>query len=152
MTKSKVMIFGFCLAAAVGWIGCATAPAPSSVESAQQAVDKLRVQVRSSVHDTNRAAQVIGCLNQLESLMLEARADRQAHENELRKLNANYDATVDEFAAAFASFNAKKSQRQSRVLDIHQRLRSQLDDAEWKDLVQTKSGALEAAINVGRGR
>jgi len=131
--------------------GCASTPAPSSLESAQQAAVEWRTKVRAVISDQERAEKVIGHIDQLEKLVVDADQERKDHDDILRALNANYDATEAEFRAAFDTFNAKKNVRQHEALAINRQIRTLTSPEEWKALSKVMVTTLDAALKVGRG-
>lgn len=126
--------------------GCSHAPKPTALVSAKEAFDDLRAAVRDEIKDPARAAEVAGLVDQMEQMMIESTEARKDHAVRLRSLIANYDASEEDFKAAFREFNAKKSSRQDRLLVIDQRARSLTTDKEWKAIVKAGRRAFEAAV------
>ncbi|HMO05115.1 MAG TPA: hypothetical protein PKC67_13585 [Kiritimatiellia bacterium] len=132
-------------------VGCASTPAPSSAATARQAMVDWRTKVRAVIGDQDRAEQVIAQIDRMEHLIADADVERRAHDDQLRSLNANFDATEADFRAAFDSFNAKKGARQRTALAINRQIRSLVSPEEWKALSDVTLEALDAALDVGRG-
>ena len=125
--------------------GCTLEPRPSVLTSTKDAFDELRAAVREEVGNPVKANEVEVLVDQLEQIMIEANEARKAHIERMGSLNANYDATEEEFRAAFADFNAKQRSRQDRILAIDQRARELTTDREWKALSRDVAHALEAS-------
>jgi hypothetical protein len=126
--------------------GCSHQPKPSAVNSAKGAFDELRAAVRSEIKDPEKAAQGSDLVDQLERLTTEANNDRKAHDDRIWSLNANYDATEEEFQAAFRGFNAKQKDRRDRVLEINQRAKDLTTEKEWKALAKVHEEMLKKAL------
>lgn len=130
--------------------GCARGPEPTALEIASGALQKLRSAVVREVGDPARAKQGAGLIDEIERLLSEVDADVKAHNDAMRTLNADYDATEAAFRAAFRQFNAKRNERQQRLLDINQRAKALLTAEEWEHLGAVSAEALERAIQAAR--
>jgi hypothetical protein len=137
-------LFLLCLA------GCSREPKPTALEIAGEALQKLRSAVVREVRDPQRAKQGAGLIDEIGRLLSEVDADLKAHNDGMRTLNADYDATEAAFRAAFRQFNAKRNARQQRLLDINQRAKSLFTAEEWERLGAVSAEALESAIQAAR--
>jgi hypothetical protein len=137
-------LFLLCLA------GCSRERQPTALEIAGGALQKLRSAVVREVSDPQRAKQGAGLIDEIERLLSEVDADLKAHNDGMRTLNADYDATEAAFRAAFRQFNAKRNARQQRLLDLNQRAKSLLSAEEWERLGAVSAEALESAIQAAR--
>lgn len=131
--------------------GCSHEPETSTLESAKGAFDELRVAVREEIKDPARADEAVKIVDQLEQLMVEATEARKAHEIRLQALIRNYDASEEDFKAAFREFNEKKSRRQARLLLLDQRARSLTTAEEWKALHKVAIRALKKSALAEQG-
>jgi hypothetical protein len=130
--------------------GCSHKPKPPALESAEGAFDELRAAVRSEIKDPDKAAQGTSLVDQLESLVKEASKDRKAHDGKIWSLNANYDATEEEFQAVFRGFNVRQKDRQDRVLEINQRAKDLTTAEEWKALAKVHEEMLKKALEAAQ--
>jgi hypothetical protein len=126
--------------------GCSQKSKPSALESAEGAFDALRAAVRSEIKDPEKAAKGNDLVDQLERLVKEARNDRKAHDDKIWSMNENYDATEEEFQAAFREFNAKQKDRQDRVIEINQKAKDLTTEKEWKALAKVHEEMLKKAL------
>jgi membrane-bound lytic murein transglycosylase len=131
----------FCLTILLS--GCSHQPKPSAVDTAKAVFDERRAAVRSEIKDPAKAAQGSELVDQLERLVKEASNDRKAHDDRIRSLNANYDATEEEFQAAFREFNVRQKDRQDRLLEINQRAKDITTAEEWKALAKVHEEMLK---------
>lgn len=131
--------------------GCSHQPKPPAVESAKGAFDELRVAVRKKISEPSRAQEVVGLVDQLEQAMVDASKARKVHESRLRSLNANYDATEQDFKDVFREFNSEKSRRLEHILTIDQRARTLTTEREWTALSKDVARALESAAKAEMG-
>jgi hypothetical protein len=148
--NKRVSIGGVCLVLLLLIAGCSQKSKPSALESAKGAFEELRTAVRSEIKDPDKAAQGTHLVDQLERLVIEANNDRKAHDDKIRSLNANYDATEEEFQAAFREFNARQKNRQDRVLEINQRAKNLTTEEEWKALVKVHEEMLKKALEAAQ--
>jgi hypothetical protein len=86
----------------------------------------------------------------LERLVIEANNDRKTHDDKIRSLNANYDATEEEFQAAFREFNGRQKNRQDRVLEINQRAKNLTTEEEWNALAKKHEEMLKKALEAAQ--
>jgi cysteinyl-tRNA synthetase len=144
--NKMVSIGSVCLVLFLLVAGCSHKPKPSATESAESAFDELRAAVRSEIKDPEKATQGTALVDQLERLVIEANKDRKAHDEKIRSLNANYDATEEEFQTAFSGFNARQKDRQDRVLAINQRAKDLTTEEEWKAIAKVREEMLKKAL------
>jgi len=144
-------IGGLCMVLLVLPAGCSHKPKPSTIEVAKRTLDEVRAAVRDEIKDPAKAAEAVGLVDQFEQLVNEGNGARMAHEAVLRSLNANYDATEEDFKTLFREFNAKKNSRQDRIIKILMKARALTTDEEWKALAKVKSHALEGAVRAEQG-
>jgi uncharacterized coiled-coil DUF342 family protein len=149
--RKYTIIGAVSLALLVLLAGCAHEPKPSAIESAKGALDELRATVREQVKDPVKAAELTGLVDQIEQLTVEANSDLKAHETKIRALTVNYDATQEDFKAAFREFDAKKLNRQERVLAIDQQTKNLTTEAEWKAIAKAAAHADEAILRAVQG-
>jgi vacuolar-type H+-ATPase subunit B/Vma2 len=97
------------------------------------------------------SAEVVGLVDRLEQVMIEAGDARKEHAARMRALNANYDATEEEFLTLFANFNRQQKERQERLLVIDQRERELTSGQEWKSLSRGVAHALDASAKADLG-
>jgi hypothetical protein len=131
--------------------GCSHEPKSSSLVSVKGAFDDLRDAVREEIKEPARADEVAGVVDQMEQLMIEATETRKAHDVRLQALIRNYDASEEDFKAAFREFNEKKSNRQDRILLLGQRARSLTTAREWKALIKVAVRALKESVQAEQG-
>jgi hypothetical protein len=144
-SRKVACIGGVCFVLLSLLAGCSHEPKPSAVVSAKGAFEELRTAVRDEIKDPAKSAEVVGLVDQLEQIMIEAAETRKAHTARLHLLNANYDETEEDFKVAFAEFNAKQNSRQERILAIDQRARVLTTASEWKAIFKEVAHTLEAA-------
>jgi hypothetical protein len=105
--------------------------------------------VAHEVKDPERAKQAAGLIDEVEQLMHEASGEVKAHDARIRAINARYDATAEDFRAAFRDFNAKKYGNQRRFLDLQQRARTVVTADEWREVSRAREAALRKTLEAG---
>ena len=98
------------------------------------------------IRDPDRAAKGVILVDQLEQIMIDAANDRKAHVDRIRALNADYDATEEDFRVMFREFNAKRSDRQARIIDINQQAKNLTTMKEWKALVKIEEKMVQKTL------
>jgi len=135
-----------CLVSVILMAGCSHEPKTTALLSSQSAFDELRAAVTREIRDPDRAAKGVILVDQLEQVMIEASNDRKAHVDRIRALNADYDATEEDFRAMFREFNTKRSDRQARIIDINQQAKNITTSAEWKALVKIEEKIVKQTL------
>jgi hypothetical protein len=130
---------------------CAREPKPSALESASHALAEARSAIVREVKDPERAKQALGLVDEVERLLANAVAGHRTHDARIRSLNADYDATPDAFRASFADFNAKRNERQRRMVEANQQAKTLLTAAEWQALTKVREEMLEKTLRAGDG-
>ncbi len=135
-TKPLALICVLALMAA-----CGGTP-PTNAEVEKQAFDDLREEVRETIADGDREASVIAVVDQLQDEFTSLRRLAEERRAKLRALNANYDATRDQFAALGAEFNAQREVSHKRFQDVQEKLRASVTPEEWAELERTNTKAM----------
>jgi hypothetical protein len=130
-------------------LACSHAPKPSALVPAEGALDELRAAVAREVRDPDRARRAVALVDEMERVTLAAHADYKDHEARLRALNANYDATEEDFRALFRAGNALRDARQAQALELNQRAKVLLTAAEWHELTKLREEAARKAVAAG---
>lgn len=129
---------------------CSHKPKPSSLVTAEGALDDLRAAVAQEIKDPERAKRADALVDELQQLTIAAHADFKAHAAALRALNANYDVTEAEFRKFFGDFNARRDARQARALDLNRRAKALVSAEEWNALSRVREKAARDAAAAGR--
>jgi len=135
-----------CLIFSVFVTGCSHEPKTTSLVASKGAFDELRAAVMREIRDPDRAAKGVILVDQLEQIMIDAANDRKAHVDRIRALNADYDATEEDFRVMFREFNAKRSDRQARIIDINQQAKNLTTMKEWKALVKIEEKMVQKTL------
>ncbi len=137
-----------CLLFSVLMTACSHEPKTTALVSAKDAFDELRAAVMREIKDPDRAAKGVILVDKLEQIMIEADNERQTEENRIRALNADYDAKEEDFCALAQEINAKRSDRQERIVDINQQAKNLTTASEWKALVKVQEKMIQKTLAV----
>jgi hypothetical protein len=140
---------GFFAAAACLILACASQPRPTAAETAQATLSDLRGAVLVDIKDHARAQEVSALVDRLAEEDRNARDAVAAYRGRLLALNANYDATEDEFNKLFADFNNDRLTCQHRIAGLWTRMASLTTDAEWDALGKARIAAVKALVTPG---
>ena len=109
-------------------------------------LDDLREQVRSTVHDSERADAMLASLDQLDQLLIEsAKLVFEAARQE-RVLFANYDSTPQDFQAFFSEASRERRGLQKAMLDIHLEFKVRATPDEWTSILPVHASAISTRI------
>ncbi len=125
-------------------IACASQPAPTPEAAAHSALSQLRGALLVDIVDKGRAQEAAALVDQIQEQDSEARDTVAHYRQRLRTLDANYDATEDDFSKLFADFNQGRLMHQHQVVDLWTRMAGLTTDAEWKALGNARVAAAKA--------
>ena len=102
-----------------------------AVERATQEVAAL---IDKTVKDPNTAGSVKGVLDEIIAEVKRSReGDRQFHK-QLYTMNANYEATPEEFLKILDGMNVRRMKSASNILGLRFKMKSMMSAEEWKAL------------------
>jgi hypothetical protein len=130
-------------------LACSHEPKPSTLVTADGALDELRAAVVREVKDPQRSRAAVALVDEMEKIVGAAHAGIQDHNAKLKALNANYDATDEDFRAAFRDFNAARNRREDQTLDLNRRAKALLTAGEWNELAKLREEAIRRAVAAG---
>ena len=107
----------------------------------------LRAAVRKTVADPQRAAAVGRAVDDVEAAEAEARSSRAAEVSELRELNADYDATREQFAAVLRRHGDARAGYRDRIAAARVAMIENTTDAEWAKLAKPRAAVRGAATS-----
>ena len=94
-------------------------------------MDDVHAAIHKSVSDPERAATVIAITDRLAAIIDEASNETQRFEDEMRKLNIDYDATRAQFGDAMSTHDKAVKQLHDRLLANRQELVEATTTDEW---------------------
>ena len=110
--------------------------------------EQLRQETLKIVSDADRAKQAAELTGQLKQIFVAAHTQLKVDIDDFHALNRNFDTTDVEFNAFFDGINSRGRERQSRVLDIHVKMKGLLTAKEWAQLEDTREDALKLDIKL----
>jgi hypothetical protein len=140
-----ISLFSISLAA-----GCSTTPEVSPRDAAQTTFDALRTEVRSGISNEEKQTQLLVMIDELEQIALEAADEKASVMERIAALNADYDATPEQFDAILASFREHQKVRHCRITEVYEEARAVTTDDEWSVVGKMKKEALERALDAGK--
>ena len=109
-------------------------------------MDDLREQVRSTVHDSERADAMLASLDQLDQLLIESAKLVADVARQERVLFGNYDSTPQDFQAFFSAASRERQGLQKAMLDIHLEFKARATPDEWTSILPVHASAISARI------
>lgn len=123
---------------------CAHEQEVDHAQATQAALADFRGAVLGQVQEPARAREISSIIDQLQRQDREARENVTTYRRRLEILNANYDATGEDFNKLFAEFNDQRLAHQHRVVDLWTRMARLMTDSEWNALARARNGAATA--------
>lgn len=125
-------------AALVIVLGCASGSKPIDPAAVQARVAaseaRYRELARSTIADADRAGTFVGLLDEREALIADQAEAVREYARALKALNADYDATRNDFEQVVLAYNAKRRLAHSRFVDLMTRMKAATTEDEWKKL------------------
>ena len=120
---------------------CGGSPStPEDVE--QQAFEDMRAEVREIVEDPTRENSALALVDRLQSDYAQLRRLAQTSRLELRQLNADYDATPEQFADYLADYSAQLEQTHKQFRKTHRSLVEAMLAEEWDALSKSNTKSM----------
>lgn len=127
--------------------GCGGKEAVSPADVEQQAFDDLRKKVGQVIEDPERRVLVNAEVDNLQKSYADFRLAVNARRTEVRILNADYDATREQFHEYVEKYNNGILTSQGVLLKSHQALISATTPEEWDDLQKADSKMMKKLIS-----
>ena len=127
--------------------GCGGKDAVAPVDVEKQAWEDLRSEVRETVSDPARQAEVIHLVDVLaEDVKVFREVMTKRHER-VRAMNADYDTTRAAFEAFLKKIDTEIQASQQRVSKTHRAFLAATTPEEWSQISKVRSKAMAATIN-----
>ena len=115
---------------------------PTTEELEKQAFDDLRDEVRQVIEDTGRETAVVGIVDELQVAFTELREIAETRRERIRALNADYDATREQFLQLTDDFAVERNASHQRFQEVQAALRVSVTAEEWDSLERTNTRAM----------
>lgn len=134
MKDAKLLIL--CLAAAVMVAGCGGKETVAAEDVEAQAHEDLRNQVIETIEDPRRTEAALAALGMMVDEYVTMRESIAERRKNLRRLNADYDATREQFLEALDRYDEQVRVQRKVVSGNVRAFRASLTDEEWAELVK----------------
>ena len=125
---------------------------PVSREDQQAAAfADLRLAISETVTDDGRRADVLAVIDSLEKDVDELRNLLVRRRTELRKLNANYDATREDFLEFAQQMETRIQNGRRQALEKHLRLAASMTPEEWASIEKAQTRAMRSIAGSVQG-
>lgn len=108
----------------------------------------LREQVRSTVHDQERADAMLASVDQLDQLLLESAELLAEVARQERVLFVDYNSTPRDFELLFSETSRKRRELQEEMLDVHLEFKARTTPDEWETIRPIHASAVTARIQL----
>ena len=117
----------------------------SEEQSRQQMLEEMRAYLEK-IPDPDRRESLLSLARSMKQDLSELRRAADAFGAQVKSLNANYDATKEDFHKLFTQFNASRKSLQQKILTSHFKMKEITAAEEWKDLADLEEEALSKII------
>ncbi len=128
-----------CIAAAIV-LGCASGSEPIDPAAVQARIADSKAEFRalaaSTIEDSGRAIAFAALLDERDALIARQSDTVKRYSESMKKLNADYDATREDFDRLTLKYNSDRRIAQSQFVNIMERMKSATTEKEWKKLVK----------------
>ena len=129
------------LVAAALSIACSGSPeSPEDIE--KRAFDDMRAEVRAVIEDPQREEQVVTLVDKMQQEYVELKQTAEARRQALRTLNADYDATREQFDEFLDRYNAELESSHRSYRESHRALVAATKAEEWAALAKSNTKSM----------
>jgi phage-related tail protein len=115
-------------------------------QQAQADFQAYEAQIRKVISDPARADQLVALTNEYQQQMRESAAIVRDYRSKLTALNANYDATREDFKALFSQQDAHREAFLRKVAALREQMAALTTDAEWEELDKARQRTLDVDL------
>jgi outer membrane murein-binding lipoprotein Lpp len=115
--------------------GCKTL---TPLEATKSTVDEVRTLISEHVADEARAKQMIALVDQLENDLMAYVEIRTAHNEALRKKNADYDASREDMQNLYGAYNRDTRAIGMKIAQTHLDMKKLATPEEWAVISKPK--------------
>ena len=119
-----------------GLICSCAGPGQSQSDQSAQAVQAMRDEVSRVVPDAARQEKLHATIDSYESELQAFNRTASSLRDSLRALNANPDASREQFADVIAHYEADRKATRARLVQIHHELLVLTTDDEWRSIAK----------------
>ncbi len=127
------------LALALILFSCSSMSGKEPVAPTADWFHSLRESVLDNVHDKERAKKAIALINQADLAMLQYVSEAEENALRLQKLQADYDATREDFASAFDKADASNRSAREMLHSFRSDLKAVIEPDEWQAFELSRS-------------
>jgi septal ring factor EnvC (AmiA/AmiB activator) len=127
--------------------GCSSKHELTPEQQTQADVTAYEAQVRKIVPEPARADQLVALANQFQQLVTESVASIKGYRAKVAALNANYDATRQDYETLFSEQDASREAFIKKASAIREQMATLSTDSEWEELKKARLRAVDADLN-----
>jgi len=128
---------------ALSGVGCSKSKNVGSKQPTQKWAQDMRERINKTVTDPDRATQMLLLTNDLEKAMFEFNTDLTEYYGNIKRVNADYDATREDFEKVISDFDVIRKAARAKVIAIRSKMADLATDEEWVALSDTKATIFE---------
>ena len=149
--SSGLIAKSLALAAVMFLVGCSSSEPAGREDQQATAFADLRSAVTETVSDSDRQRDVLAIIDTLEKDVDDLRALLVRRRTELRELNADYDATREEFLELAKQMESRIQHSKQRALEHHRKLAATVTPEEWQSLAKVQTRAMKSIAESVQG-
>lgn len=117
---------------------CALRKGPPDPAKVQQKIEETKSAERqiivSTVEDPERISEILDLLAERDRLVASQADAVESYRDKMRNLNADYDASREDFEQAIAEYNASRRQGQQDFVELIAKMKAATTAEQWKEL------------------
>lgn len=125
------------------------AVAPENAE--KEAYEDLRAAIVEVVEDPDRQKEILGLVREHQKDFTKLRESVQVRRTELRHLNADYDATLEQFHEYIEKYDAEIMIARKTASESRKAFVDATTPEEWDALMKVESKAMKKMVGIIRG-
>lgn len=127
--------------ATLATVGCATHPGmryngggEPGASALGRGLQEMTALIEKTVQDPEKAKQAQGIVEEIVAEVKQSSQQNQQVRQQLYKLNANYEATPEEFTKILDDLNNNRMKTATKILGLRFKMKAMLTAQEWKAL------------------
>jgi len=146
LTKSAAILS--LLLSAVMLVACGGKDAVAPADEEQQAFDDFRDAIKEVIQAPDRQAEALGLVDEFQGEYEELWVAVKVRRTELRRLNADYDATREQFRAFVDKYDADIAAAHARALETRMAFVRSTTAEEWDALKKADTKAMKELVGI----
>ncbi len=129
--------------------GCSHNKASEKIEPHQKYMEEMKSTVNKEIPDPARAEKILALMNKLSNEFMIQKMKLGATQQELIKLNTNYDTTPEQMQKVMDDSLVSRMEYRKKIMDTYFELKSLMNKQEWEAISKADAQAMAEYLKSG---